>query len=105
MRCQLLFARDERPGVLVLDCIVTDGADDAIGLPCAVEVTAPGRTLGDQLALASIRRWATTGVISELGLFRSDTGGVRARVRSADGAVVTLEPSRVVGLRTVGDLG
>jgi hypothetical protein len=104
VRCQLLFVRDERPGVLVLDCIVADGTDGLRGVPCALEVASPGRSLGDQLALASIRRWAATGVISELHLRRTDSGGVRAEARSADGAIVSVEPLRVVGLRAVGDL-
>jgi hypothetical protein len=104
MRCQLLFARDERPGVLVLDCVVSDADHGARGVPCAVEVGTPGRSLAEQLALASVRRWAATGFITDVDIRRTPTGGVTVDVRSADGTVATLQPTRVVGLRAVGDL-
>jgi hypothetical protein len=101
VRCQLLFAREERPGVLVLDCIVTDpGAPAATqGSPCAIEVTAPGRSLVDRVTVAAIRRWAATGAVSKVELRRSRDGReLRAHVRAVDGGMAVVEPTRVVGV-------
>jgi hypothetical protein len=101
VRCQLLFARDERPGVLVLDCVVTDpGVPTTYGMPCAIELTTPGRSLLDKLTVAAIRRWAATGAINKVELRRSrDGGALRAHVRAVGGAMAVVEPSRVVGVR------
>jgi hypothetical protein len=102
MRCQLVFARDERPGVLVLDCVVTDSTAPAAtyGAPCAIELSTPGRSLLDKLTVAAIRRWAATGAVNKVELRRSrDGGALRAHVRASDGGMAVVEPARVVGLR------
>ena len=103
MRCQLLFAREERPGVLVLDCVVTDptAPDTSRGTPCAIEVSTPGRSLLDKVIVAAIRRWAATGAVTKVELRRSrDGGALRAHVRALDGGTAVVEPSRVIGVRT-----
>lgn len=102
MRCQLLFARDERPGVLVLDCIVSDGDPLSLGLPCAIEVDTPGRSLADQIALLSIRRWSEADAVRAVHV-RMREGQLCADVYSTDGAMATAEARRIVGLRRVGD--
>ena len=102
MHCQLLFARDERPGVLALDCVVHEDGPSTSGVPCAIEVVAPGQTLAEQLAISSIRRWDAAGIVQEVTLRRRD-GRTRVDVRACDGSVASVEPMRVVGLRSVGD--
>ena len=102
MHCQLLFARHERPGVLVLDCVAHEDGPAAGGVPCAVEVVAPGRTLAEQLAVDSIRRWDAADIVQEVTLSQRD-GRTRIDVRSVDGSVASVEALRVVGLRSVGD--
>jgi hypothetical protein len=102
VRCQLLFAREERPGVLVLDCVVTDpGAPTSTqGSPFSIEVMSPGRSLIDKVVVAAIRRWAATGTVSKIELRRSGDGGtLRAHVREVDGGIAVVEPTRVVGVR------
>lgn len=102
MRCELLFVRDERPGVLVLDCLVAEAGPSptTCGTPCAIELTTPGRSLLDKVTVAAIRRWAATGAVSKVELRRSrDGGALRAHVRALDGGVAVVEPTRVVGVR------
>ena len=98
MRCQLLFARDERPGVLVLDCIAWDEPGTA-GVPCAVELQSPGRSLAEELAISSIRRWDAAGLVTDVDLRLRD-GRVRVDVRAADGSLASVAPTRVVGVAT-----
>jgi hypothetical protein len=88
--------------VLVLDCVVTDPSAPVVtqGSPCAIEVPSPGRSLLEKLTVAAIRRWAATGAISKLEIRRSrDGGALRAHVRSADGGMAVVEPTRVIGVR------
>jgi hypothetical protein len=57
------------------------------------------RSLLDKLTAAAIRRWAATGAISKLEIRRSrDGGALRAHIRSADGGMAAVEPTRVIGV-------